>query len=82
MKQRIIALLLALALTLSLCAVSALAEEQDQSQAGPETEETAGIATAEDTGSLILGHRIDLYYDTYDECVQFGARNCIVYILD
>lgn len=42
MKQRIIALLLALALTLSLCAVSALAEEQDQSQAGPETEETAG----------------------------------------
>ena len=41
-----------------------------------------GIATAEDTGSLILGHRIDLYYDTYDECVQFGARNCIVYILD
>ena len=41
-----------------------------------------GIATAEDTGSLILGHRIDLYYDTYEECMRFGARNCIVYILD
>ena len=49
MKQRIIALLLALALTLSLCAVSALAEEQDQSQAGPETEETAGEHTGEET---------------------------------
>lgn len=49
MKQRIIALLLALALTLSLCAVSALAEEQDQSQAGPETEETTGEHTGEET---------------------------------
>ena len=51
MKQRIIALLLALALTLSLCAVSALAEEQDQSQAGPETEETAGEHTGEETAA-------------------------------
>ncbi len=42
-----------------------------------------GIATAEDTGhpDYICGNRIDLYYDTLAECVQFGVRRCDVYIL-
>lgn len=42
-----------------------------------------GIATAEDCGSLdhIYGTRIDLYYDTYSECVEFGARDCLVFFL-
>ena len=42
-----------------------------------------GIATAEDCGSEehIYGTRIDLYYDTEEECVQFGARMCWVYFL-
>lgn len=42
-----------------------------------------GIATAEDCGSLdhIYGTRIDLHFDTYAECVQFGARECLVYFL-
>lgn len=42
-----------------------------------------GIATAEDTGhpDYICGNRIDLYYDTIAECVNFGVRNCDVYIL-
>ena len=42
-----------------------------------------GIATAEDCGSEehIYGTRIDLYYNTEEECVQFGARMCWVYIL-
>ncbi len=42
-----------------------------------------GIATAEDTGhpDYISGNRIDLYYDTIAECVEFGVRNCDVYIL-
>lgn len=40
-----------------------------------------GIATAEDTGGLILGNRIDLYMDTEYECFQFGYRPCEVYIL-
>lgn len=42
-----------------------------------------GIATAEDTGhpDFIVGHRIDLYMDTEYECIQFGARNCTVYVL-
>ncbi len=39
-----------------------------------------GLAVAEDTG--VHGSRIDLYYDTYDECIQFGRRNCTVYILE
>lgn len=42
-----------------------------------------GIATAEDTGDpqFIHGSRIDLHYDTREECVEFGARYCTVYIL-
>ena len=42
-----------------------------------------GIATAEDCGSKdhIYGSRIDLHYDTEEECVQFGARMCWVYFL-
>ena len=42
-----------------------------------------GIATAEDTGSRehIVGTRIDLHFDTRRECIQFGARDCLVYFL-
>ena len=42
-----------------------------------------GIATAEDTGSRnhIIGTRIDLHFDTKRECIQFGARDCLVYFL-
>ncbi len=40
-----------------------------------------GIATAEDCGSAIKGHRIDLYFDTVAECDKFGIRNCQVYFL-
>lgn len=42
-----------------------------------------GVATAEDCGhpNFICGYRIDLYYDTEYECVQFGARDCKVYVL-
>ena len=38
-----------------------------------------GLAVAEDTG--VKGSKIDLYYDTYEECIQFGRRTCTVYIL-
>ncbi len=41
-----------------------------------------GYCTAEDTGGLIKGYRLDLYFDTYEECCGFGARDCIVYILE
>ena len=40
-----------------------------------------GIAVAEDCGSSIKGHRVDLYFDTVEECIQFGIRNCQVYFL-
>ena len=43
---------------------------------------TYGVATAEDCGGNIKGNRIDLFFDTYDECVSFGVRTCDVYLLD
>lgn len=39
-----------------------------------------GFAIAEDTG--VRGNSIDLYMETYDACIQFGVRDCTVYILD
>ena len=39
-----------------------------------------GFAVAEDTG--VRGNIIDLYMDTYNECIQFGVRSCTVYVLD
>ena len=39
-----------------------------------------GFAVAEDTG--VRGNIIDLYMDTYNDCIQFGVRECTVYILD
>ena len=39
-----------------------------------------GFAVAEDTG--VRGNTIDLYMDTSRECIQFGVRECTVYILD
>ena len=40
-----------------------------------------GYATAEDCGGAINGARVDLYYDTYEECIQFGRRDCTIYFL-
>lgn len=39
-----------------------------------------GLAVAEDTG--VKGSKVDLYFNSYDECIQFGRRNCTVYILE
>ena len=39
-----------------------------------------GQAVAEDTG--VRGNTIDLYMDSNWECIQFGVRECTVYILD
>lgn len=41
---------------------------------------TYGFAIAEDTG--VRGNTIDLYMDSNRECIQFGVRECTVYILD
>lgn len=41
-----------------------------------------GYATAEDTGSAIKGYRVDLFFNTYQECIEFGRRRVIVYVLE
>ena len=38
-----------------------------------------GTAVAEDTG--VRGNKVDLYFNTYQECINFGRRSCRVYIL-
>jgi 3D (Asp-Asp-Asp) domain-containing protein len=40
-----------------------------------------GEAIAEDTGRLVKGNIIDLFFDTYQECVNFGRRSGYLYIL-
>lgn len=38
-----------------------------------------GTAVAADTG--VRGNHIDLYYDSYQQCIRFGRRTCSVYFL-
>ena len=40
-----------------------------------------GHAVAEDTGGSIKNNRIDLYFETVEECLRFGRRQCTVYLL-
>ena len=40
-----------------------------------------GIATAEDCGGAIKRDRMDLYFPTYRECIEFGRRRCTIYFL-
>jgi 3D (Asp-Asp-Asp) domain-containing protein len=40
-----------------------------------------GFARTEDTGGKIKGNIIDLYFDTWNECIQFGRRSGYLYIL-
>ena len=41
-----------------------------------------GIGTAEDCGGAIKENRLDLYFNTDEECWKFGVRSCTVYFLD
>ena len=41
-----------------------------------------GMAVAADTGGAIKGNKVDLFFNTYNECVQFGRRTCTVYVLN
>lgn len=40
-----------------------------------------GLAIAGDTGGAIKGHKIDLFFNSADECYNFGRRDRKVYIL-
>lgn len=50
----------------------------------PDGKTVYGYAIAADTGGGVKSGRIvaDLYYDTYQECMNFGVRNMSLYILD
>lgn len=41
-----------------------------------------GYCVAEDTGSAIQGYAVDLYYNSYDECILFGRRAVTVYVIE
>ncbi len=41
-----------------------------------------GYCVAEDTGGAIKGNKVDLFFNTNSECMQFGRRNVNVYILN
>ena len=41
-----------------------------------------GYAVAEDTGGAIVGHKIDVAFDTIAECYEFGRQFIDIYILD
>ena len=41
-----------------------------------------GEAVADDTGGAIIGNRIDIAFDTYEEAINFGRQNIKIYILD
>jgi 3D (Asp-Asp-Asp) domain-containing protein len=41
-----------------------------------------GEAIAEDTGGKVKGNIIDLFMETYDECIRFGRRQGYMYILE
>ncbi|MCL2004384.1 MAG: 3D domain-containing protein [Oscillospiraceae bacterium] len=41
-----------------------------------------GLARTEDTGGKIKGNIIDLFFDTWDECIRFGRRTGYLYILE
>lgn len=40
-----------------------------------------GVCVAGDTGGAIKGNIVDLFYDSYNECIQFGRRGCNIYVL-
>ncbi|MBE7015327.1 MAG: DUF348 domain-containing protein [Ruminococcaceae bacterium] len=41
-----------------------------------------GYCVAGDTGGAIKGNKIDLYFGSENECLQFGRRSAILYVLE
>ncbi len=41
-----------------------------------------GEAIADDTGGAIVGNRIDIAFDTYEEAINFGRQNIEIYIIE
>lgn len=40
-----------------------------------------GLCTAEDIGGAVKGNAVDLYFNTLQECYDFGRRTCTVYVI-
>lgn len=40
-----------------------------------------GLCTAEDIGGAVKGNSVDLYFNTLQECYDFGRRTCTVYVI-
>lgn len=40
-----------------------------------------GVAVAEDTGGAIIGHRVDVCYESTEDALEWGVQNLSVYIL-
>ncbi len=40
-----------------------------------------GYAVAGDTGGAIKGNKVDLYFDSYSECIRYGVKDVTVYVL-
>jgi 3D (Asp-Asp-Asp) domain-containing protein len=49
--------------------------------AAPDNSWVYGYATAEDCGGGIKKNKVDLFFDTYDECISFGVQKAVVYVL-
>ena len=41
-----------------------------------------GYCVAGDTGGAIKGNKVDLYFNSANECLQFGRRSAILYVLE
>lgn len=41
-----------------------------------------GYAVAQDTGGAIIGNRIDVFFDSEGECINWGRRSVVVHVLD
>ena len=41
-----------------------------------------GEAVADDTGGAIVGNKIDIAFDTYEEAIRFGRQNIEIYIIE
>ncbi|MDP4133099.1 MAG: 3D domain-containing protein [Bacillota bacterium] len=40
-----------------------------------------GYCVAGDTGGAIKGNIVDLFMNAYSDCIQFGRKKCVVYVL-
>ncbi len=40
-----------------------------------------GIGIAADTGSAIKGNIVDVFFDSYEECVKFGRKSVTIYVI-